>query len=295
MQETCPRCKKDSRIAFKTKDVNRKATKEIFLYRFCPECALTFLSNVPDNLDDYYGDEYYCPPRLEKVREVAGKEAYQLSMVTAFVKGGRLLEVGPGFGIFAYQAKMAGFEVEVIEKEKKCCEFLSNKIGVKAIQSDSPHTALDQIKNCDVIALWHVLEHLPAPWEFIDKAAQKLNSQGLLLIATPNPAAFQFRLQGALWPHVDAPRHLWLIPYELLVKHLYGLGLKPVLVSFNDKGARSWNRFGWQRYLMNRFSHKSFQIIAYALGFMLSLVMAFFDRRAGRSSAYTVIFRKDFV
>ncbi|MFA6217314.1 MAG: class I SAM-dependent methyltransferase [Candidatus Omnitrophota bacterium] len=292
MQETCPRCKKDSGIVFKTKDVNRKVSGEIFDYRLCFECQLIFLSNIPVDLDAYYGDEYYCPPTVEKVRSVARKEAYQLAMVTAFVKTGRLLEVGPGFGIFAYQAKTAGFDVEVIEKEKKCCEFLRNTIGVKTVQSNSPHTALDSAKNYDVIALWHVIEHLPFPWEFISKAAQKLNDKGVFLIATPNPAAAQFRFQGACWPHVDAPRHLCLIPLELLIKHMKPLGLEPMLVSFNDKGARSWNRFGWQRYLMNRCSSRLFQKLAFCLGYLVALPMNVFDRLKGKSSAYTVVFQK---
>ncbi len=292
MQETCPRCKKVSGLAFKTQDVNRKVTHDNFFYRICPDCNLIFLSNIPLDLDAYYGEEYYCFPSLEKIKSVAAKESYQLAMVTAFVKSGRLLEVGPGSGVFAFQAKTAGFEVEVIEREAKGCRFLSDKLGVKAIQSNLPHAALETERKYDVVALWHVIEHLPFAWEFISKAAVKLNERGVLLIATPNPSALQFRLQGASWPHVDAPRHLSLIPLELLIKHLDPFGLKPVLISFSDKGARSWNRFGWQRYLMNRFSGSLMQKFAFCLGYLISLPMSVFEGKKARSSAYTVVFQK---
>jgi SAM-dependent methyltransferase len=267
-------------------------SQETFEYRRCPDCGLIFLSNIPDNLNAYYSGTYYCSPSFEKLKKVAKAENYQLAMIHQFVKAGRLLEVGPGFGIFAYQAKQAGFDVDVIEKERRCCEFLTDKIGVNAIQSDKPHEVLKSAKGYDVIALWQVIEHLPNPWEFLKNAALNLNSGGILLIATPNPSAFQFGFQGALWPHVDAPRHLCLIPVDLLIKYLEPLGLRPVMTDFNDKGAKSWNRFGWQRYLMNGFSNKWLQRLAFVLGYFVAMTMSFSDCKKGKGSAYTVIFRK---
>lgn len=279
-------------MSFKTKDWNRRVSQETFSYRQCSDCDLIFLSNIPDKLDVYYGDVYYCPPSLEKLKRVAKAESYQVKMILPFVKGGCLLEVGPGFGVFAYQAKVSGFNVDVIEKEERCCDFLSNIIGVNAVRSDLPHKVIEYGKSYDVIALWQVIEHLPSPWEFLENAARKLNVSGVLLIATPNPASFQFRVQRERWPHVDAPRHLCLIPSGLLIKHMSALGLDPVMISYDDKGARSWNRFGWQRYLMNRFSNKWLQRAAFVFGYFLAMLMGFFDRRNSNGSSYTVIFRK---
>ena len=98
MQTQCPLCNKNAELSFKTKDWNRKISQETFNYRQCSDCGLIFLSNIPDNLDTYYGDTYYCPPSFEKLKKVAKAESYQLAMILQFVKGGRLLEVGPGFG-----------------------------------------------------------------------------------------------------------------------------------------------------------------------------------------------------
>lgn len=292
MHTNCPLCNKNGEFLFETKDWNRKVSDEIFSYQKCPDCGLIFLSDIPDDLDAYYGDDYYCPPRFEKLKRIAKKESYQLAMIYKFVKTGRLLEVGPGFGVFAYQAKQAGFDVDVIEKEEKCCEFLSNIVGVKVIRSDAPHKIIESVKGHDVIALWQVIEHLPCAWEFLTNAAKNLNTDGILLIATPSPSAFQFRIQGQRWPHVDAPRHLWLIPADLLIRYLRPLGLEPVMMTFDDKGARSWNRFGWQRYLMNNFSNKCFQRTMFLFGYFFAILMDFFDSRRESSSTYTVIFKK---
>lgn len=294
MQIQCSFCGKDTKTLFKTRDWNRKISKEAFIYRQCPDCGLVFLSNVPDDLEAYYGDSYYPAPSFEKLKKVAFKESYQLAMILEFVKTGRLLEVGGGFGVFAYQAKKAGFDVAVIEKEERCCNFLSDIIGVKAIRSASPHKIIESEKGYDVIALWQVIEHLQSPWEFLANAARSLNTKGVLLIAAPNPDAFQFRLQGPKWPHIDAPRHLNLIPITLLVNYLKPFGLEPMMIEFDDKGGRSWNRFGWQRYLMNYFSNKWFQAGAFILGHFLAIPMGFFDRKKCNGSAYTVIFQKSF-
>lgn len=292
MQTQCPLCNKNAGLSFVTKDYNRKVSQATFSYRQCSDCGLFFLSNIPDDLDAYYGNDYYCTPSFEKLKKVARIENYQMAMISRFVKSGRLLEVGPGFGVFAYQAKQAGFDVDVIEKEERCCKFLFEIIGVRAIRSDAPHKAIESAKGYDVIALWHVIEHLPRPWEFLTSAAKNLNPNGILLIATPNPSAFQFRFQGARWPHIDAPRHLCLISAGLLAKYLEPFELKPVMTTFDDRGARSWNIFGWQRYLMNNFSNRWFQSAAFVLGHFVAVLMRFFDCRRGRGSAYTIIFQK---
>ena len=92
--------------------------------------------------------------------------------------------------------------------------------------------------------------------------------------------------------HVDAPRHLYLIPLDLLIRYLKPLGLEPVMVTFDNKGSRSWNRFGWQRYMMNFFSDKWMQKIAFVAGCLLSIPMSLWDTRGFNSSSYTVIFQK---
>ena len=292
MSTNCTLCNEKTDLLFKTKDWNRKVSSETFTYWRCRSCELIFLSNIPDNLGDYYGEEYYRVPSIEKLKKVARAESYQLDMIQKFIKTGRLLEVGPGFGVFAHQAKQAGFEVDVIEMESRCCEYLSRVIGVNVFESDSPHKVIETGPMYDVIAAWQVIEHLPNPWNFIKSAANHLVTDGVLLVATPNPAAFQFEILRSSWPHVDAPRHTCLIPANLLIKFLKPMGLEPVMLSFDDKGAKSWNRFGWQRYLMNRFTNQWIQRAAFVLGYMISLPMSFWETGRENSSSYTIIFKK---
>lgn len=290
--DTCSFCKGKYEVLFTTKDFNRKISQRDFVYFRCPACKLISISEIPDDLGNYYTSEYYRIPSLAKLKRIARAERYKIGMVKEFVKSGTLLEVGSAFGVFAYQAKEAGFIMDAIEMDGRCCDYLKNVIGVNAVQSDMPHKAVESMKKHDVIAMWHVLEHLANPWECLDAMAENLSPEGIIVIATPNPEAFQFKLLKADWPHIDAPRHLNLIPEKILTDYLKRFGLERVMLTTNDKGGRGWNRFGWQRYLKNRFSGKWMQRIFFMVGYLLSFPMALWDQRGFNGSAYTIILQK---
>lgn len=293
MSVTCPFCHEPAAHEFQAHDVNRRVTTEQFSYFRCRPCGLIFLFPVPANLESYYPHEYYdAMPSRKRLDRIAEANRYQIEMVQRFVSAGRLLEIGPGYGAFAHLARKSGFEVEVIEMSDRCCKYLTEVAEVKAINSSKPEQILKTLESKDVIALWHVIEHLPNAWECLEIAAHNLAPGGILLIATPNPDAFQFHVMGSAWPHVDAPRHLCLIPADLLIQRLRPLGLTPVLLTTNDKGGKSWNRFGWQRLLMNRFSNKLAQMAAFVLGYLISVPMAVWERRESKGSAYTLILHK---
>ncbi len=294
MSGTCPFCHEPAIPEFRTHDVNRQVTTEQFSYFRCRACGLIFLSPVPANLEDYYPNEYYdaIPRSMRRLDQIAEANRYQIEMVQRFIPAGRLLEVGPGYGTFARLAKKSGFDVEVIEMSDRCCKYLTEVVGVQAINSSRPAEVLKTAGPKDVIALWHVIEHLPNAWECLESAAHNLAPGGVLLIATPNPDALQFHMMGSAWPHVDAPRHLYLIPANVVIQRLRPLGLEPVLLTTNDKGGQSWNRFGWQRFLMNRFSSKLAQMAAFVLGYLISVPMALWERRELKGSAYTLILQK---
>lgn len=289
---SCPLCKTSAEVLLKTRDLNRKISDEEFVYFQCKACGLIFLSGIPADIGKYYAESYYMVPSLEKLKKIARAERFKIDMVKKFIKSGSVLEIGAAFGVFAYQAKEAGYRVDAIEMNGRCCDYLKNVVKVNVIKSDQPHSVVAAMRKHDVIAMWHVIEHLPNPWECLKIMAENLAPGGIFIIATPNSAAFQFKLMGRLWPHVDAPRHINLIPAKTLEEFFKPLGLKNIMLTTDDEGGRSWNRFGWQRYLMNRFSGKFMQRVSFLAGYMLSFPMALWDRRGFSGCAYTAIFRK---
>jgi SAM-dependent methyltransferase len=220
-------------------------------------------------------------------------ERYKLDLITSFIQKGKLLEVGPAFGNFAYLAKRSSFDVEVIEMDSRCCEFLSTVAEIATIQSTDVVQAVENKGDYDVIALWHVIEHIPNFQQTLDALASKVRKGGILVIATPNPGAWQFRILGRYWTHVDAPRHIFLIPFELLVAHMGKLGFTTVSMTMTDPGGIGWNMFGWQYSLSSFAKSKFIKNVLFLMGVILTHFMAPFEVNNNSGSTYTLILRKE--
>ena len=206
---------------------------------------------------------------------------------------GGSLEVGPAYGNFAGLAKEAGFDVVTVEMDSRCCRFLENTLGVRAINSLDVETAVAPLGSLDVAALWHVVEHLRSPWTALEAIARKIRPGGILVIATPNPLAWQFRVLGRRWPHVDAPRHLFLIPPAALSEFLRGVGFQVVSLTTTDPGSIGWNTFGWQVWLGNYFRSQPMKVGTHLAGRLLGKILSPVERREGTGSAYTLVAMKE--
>lgn len=287
----CQHCGRTMTPLFEARDENRKCPGQ-FEYARCGSCGL--ISNVtpPPDLQPYYAEDYYAIPSPAALARLATRENCKIDAIKKFVRQGRLLEIGPAFGVFSTRAKNEGFAVTCIERDPRCCAHLNQQVGVQAIQGTDPVEVLTSLPPFDVIALWHVIEHLDRPLAFLDAAAGKLAPGGVLALGAPNPDAYQFGLMGKAWPHVDAPRHLHLIPAQVLIERGRAHGLEPCLLESDDADARSWNRFGWQRLIMNRIPGKIGIAIGLAVGTALSLAARPFESKPMRGSAYTLVLRK---
>jgi len=174
---------------------------------------------IPEDLAPFYRGGYQPIPRnLSELREIASTEKYRLDPILRQKSSGKLLEIGPWIGIFACNAKDAGFDVTAIEIDQTCVDFLNTTVGINAIQSADPLAAMDRMTDSfDVITLWHSLEHLRDPWLVLQSAARRLAPGGILLIAIPNIESYEFSVLKRAWRHLDAPRHIYFYPAESLI------------------------------------------------------------------------------
>jgi SAM-dependent methyltransferase len=299
LKAPCPRCKRKSRLYLCAKDLNRRISEEIFPYYRCPHCRLIFLYPIPENLADYYPPEYYfappsygAHPTLELLKTFAEAERYKIELVQRFVPTGRLLEIGPSWGTFSYLSKEAGFETEALEMDADCCRFLTEVIKVRAINDTSIPRALQHVEPYHVIALWHALEHIPDPWSALRTIAKALLPGGILIISAPNPDSLQFRIFGRFWFHLDAPRHLELIPAALLGTEMNSLGFETLLRTSTDKGSIGLNSPGWEASLIHLFSKQSSQERAQRAGKRICRFIRRLEERNGLGSAYTLVLSK---
>ena len=269
-------------------------TDETFDYYRCEICSFIFLAPIPLDLGNYYPDQYYDVPRTEAdLKDRAERlQNWKLDVVTRFATKGRLLEIGPAYGLFSYLAKSAGFDVTAIEMDSRCCRFLRETVGIKVVEGADTLQLLKGLPAFDVIVLWQVIEHLPDPWAVLSAAAERLAPNGLLIVDTPNPEAFQFKVLGSRWAHVDAPRHVTLIPAPLLVAHAGRHRLSPLWLTAAGKSANGYNGFGWAHSLMALFSNKLARRLAHFLGRVVGKLLIPIERTGWRGSTYTAVFQK---
>lgn len=287
----CANCGGTAPLAFVAQDLNRRMTNEDFPYYRCASCGLVFLHPVPENLGRYYPSAYHEIPRsVDELLQRRRAESYKLEAVGAG-RGRRLLEIGPSFGAFPALAKEAGFDVQAIEMDEACCRFINDVVGVPTQHTAEVKSALQGRGRYDVIVMWHSLEHLPNPWEVLDELPKHIEPGGKLFFATPNPQSFQFRVFGSRWVHLDAPRHVNLIPHGVVEQRLAKAGMRRVFFTSEDSGARECNLFGWissVRTSMPRWQRSRLESLAWKLTIPASRVL----EGGERGAAYTIGFSK---
>lgn len=290
----CPFCNIEGQYWNNARDLNRRLSSESFEYYLCPHCHCIFLSPIPINLSDYYreSDYYKLPETIQQIELEAQSQQERVELVKRFVPSGRLLDIGPAYGLFLYQARKLGFDVEGLEMERRCAEYLTARLDMAAVCSDSPQTALKDMGPYDVITLWHSLEHLSDPMTTIQIAAERLSRNGILVISMPNPQAFQFKILRTYWAHLDTPRHLQLIPVISLSRLLAGIGLEQVTLTSSDAIGRYCNIFGWRRSLANTVRSPRAKWLMANLGRVFEKIFDPLERLDLKGSTFTVIYKK---
>ena len=290
----CPYCGAPAHARFTAVDRNRRLSEERFPYWGCERCGVIFLWPVPADIGRFYPPDYYALPSSRQALVSASRphDAYKVALVEGLARGRRLVEVGPGIGGFAALAQDAGYHVSVIEMDARASAFLEREVGVAVHHTADAAGALRREGPFDVVAMWHVVEHLTDPFETLPAVADALVPGGVAVIAAPNPEALQLRLFGARWTHLDAPRHLFLIPIATLADAARAAGLELAAATTTDPGTLGWNRFGWSETLAHSVGNRYVAHALRLLGRAPAAIAAQVERRGRRGTTYTVALRK---
>jgi 2-polyprenyl-3-methyl-5-hydroxy-6-metoxy-1,4-benzoquinol methylase len=183
----CPVCK------------NREYTiyciKDKFIHKECNKCGLIYLDpklnreatlkfyNSPVN--EIYNEEKFHLKGTILPDDIENLENYSLLLKNIdFIKGMRLLEIGPGRGVFLAKATEEGFETHAIELNKHLIENL--KIITDNIYSEDLQNIDFPENHFDVIYFRDVMEHIDIPIPFLSKLHRILKPSGCIFIDTHN-------------------------------------------------------------------------------------------------------------
>lgn len=296
--KACPYCDSDSTVLYSAPDYNRRVSNDLFHMNQCDDCDLLFLSNPPSNLGPFYETGYHTsfPKDLKAMDARLKGERYKIDFVRQFNKSenGSLLEIGPSVGYFSRLAQKEGYNVSALEYDQDCVDFLNETLKINAIQTDNPATSLEKDTSFyDVICLWHAIEHLPEPWKVIEQASKRLKPGGHLIIATPNPRSSQLGLMKNRWPHLDMPRHLFLLPIKWIKKMVKPLGIKEIFTTTRDTGSLYWESFSWAMLWGARpVAQHSIRRRFWQFSILMGHVLQNAQRKEGRGACYTMVLQK---
>jgi 2-polyprenyl-3-methyl-5-hydroxy-6-metoxy-1,4-benzoquinol methylase len=162
--------------------------------------------------------------RLEEEHRLALLNArWRLDFIRKLKDSGRLLEVGCARGDFLSVAREI-FDVYGVEPNPELADASSAVAPVhRDIIERTPW------RDFDVVASFHVIEHVDSPSSFISAAAERLKPGGLLVIETPNISSFPFKLLKSKWRQFIPEHYFFFDPKTIsLLLETHGLSVRTV-------------------------------------------------------------------
>lgn len=175
-----------------------KETRDEFEYFECANCHCLQISEVPDNLGYYYGDEYFS---------MIGQGDSEAIFEKPVTDSTKILDVGCGIGVWLYEMAEQGHD-----NLYGCDPFLDKDVdyGDRVHIKKADITELDGEGSFDVIRMWNSFEHVTNPAEVLEKAMHLLKNDGYIWMAIPIYPNIAFDMFETHWYQLDAPRHIFL-------------------------------------------------------------------------------------
>ncbi len=214
-------------------------TKEDFELIVCKNCGLAITYPFPskEKISVYYESSDYISHSdaskslFDKLYHIVRSRSLRkkVSLIKKYVPHGTILDFGCGTGYFLNECKKEGFIVFGVETNPNAVANIKNK-SIEVKQSIESYSGVQKF---DVITLWHVMEHLYNPNEFIETVASCLNDNGYLVLALPNRMSFDAMCYKNYWAGYDVPRHLYHFTKKdvqnITQKHFYLQEIRPMV------------------------------------------------------------------
>ncbi len=213
----------------------------------CSKCRLAFVSDsfaITELINTYQQNR---DDNLYK-EEIVGriKSAHKiLKKIKKIKPAGHLLDIGCGTGIFITEASRLGYDVWGIEPSP----------AIKNVALNQDHIINNYLENVykqipddfyDIITMFDVLEHLPNPNLTLDIIYNKLKTDGILIIATPNWSSWLAKITKEKWYAIQ-PHHLYYYSRKNLFSLLHQHQFKTV-------SCDSYKRYFSLSYIITRLS-----------------------------------------
>jgi len=175
-----------------------------YTYVICNHCKLVYQSPRPKYDQEFIDAAYASYYQFTETLDLNSKPDVPESSVKMFQKEVEyllqfdkkrtaVLDIGSGMGTFLVAAKPYYQEAVGLDVSAQMAAFVEKQLGVKVL--------LEQFENFQyhrkfsLIHMSHVIEHIPNPKSWLDRARQVLEPGGILVINVPNKFSISFRMQ----------------------------------------------------------------------------------------------------
>ncbi len=181
-ERPCPICQCEDTSAGRVKCVREFVGPEV---KKCNACGFVFLSPVMTNeeYNKFYGDDEQKQfvqniVKDNYVAKVSENDKRRAMLIKKHITNcGKILDVGTGRSTFVGLVENA---VGIDISEERIKEAKENNLPVMLCSID------EWSEKVDTITLFHTLEHILNPWEFLYRVRNILSDGGNLVIEVPN-------------------------------------------------------------------------------------------------------------
>jgi 2-polyprenyl-3-methyl-5-hydroxy-6-metoxy-1,4-benzoquinol methylase len=207
------------------------AQKNGYAYYRCAGCGLIALHPVPDEtaLRAYYNHDYAVDFKQYAKNIRRGSRIALQDMREHCPSRGSLLEIGCSYGGFLAEARWDGWTVSGIELSEDAACYAREQYKLTVFPGDLGSNLSEIGDPYDAVVLFHVIEHVPDPVQFLLDCRKILKPGGLLVLKTPNASSLIARVSGSYWQWVYPPAHLFLYCPQTLASLLQKTGYKPAI------------------------------------------------------------------
>jgi 2-polyprenyl-3-methyl-5-hydroxy-6-metoxy-1,4-benzoquinol methylase len=181
-------------------------------YVRCLECSHAWLFPLPTQTElvAYYNTTYQVPEDGHFASAEREFPAIESLARPKSKPGARMLEIGCSYGGMLAKFAAHGWKVEGIELDARAVKVARDRLRVMVHEGDLETTRSLLTPPYDVVAAYHVVEHIIQPEEFLERMRDLCTSDGLVVLRLPNGSSVGARATEGWWEWALIPEHVHL-------------------------------------------------------------------------------------